>query len=243
VIPEKLSVILPVYNEIRYFPAVMDKLLNKQLAPLRKEIIIVESRSTDGTHEAVKSFGRRPGVIVVYEDGPGGKGRAVRAGLARATGDIVLIQDADLEYDIDDYDALLEPLVRGRARFVLGSRYNRERRWRIRNFGQDGLLALLFNAGHVMFTALFNLLYGLRLKDPTTMFKVFTRDCLAGLRFECRRFDFDWELLAKLVRRGIIPLEIPVSYAARRFSEGKKIRLLADPLTWLRAIVKYRYTA
>ncbi len=97
------------------------------------------------------------------------------------------------------------------------------------------------NLGHVFFTALFNVVYGTRLRDPFTMFKVFRRDCLYGLTFESNRFDFDWELVGKLVRAGYRPLEIPVNYRSRSFSEGKKVSFFRDPLTWIRACFKYRF--
>jgi glycosyltransferase involved in cell wall biosynthesis len=239
----RLSIIVPVHNEVGTFGRIMDRLLAWKVDRLDKEIVVVESGSTDGTGEVVETYRPRPGILIVHEDRPRGKGQAVRTGLERAAGDFVLIQDADLEYDPGDYDRLLAPLVDGTHRLVLGSRFSDRRRWRFRRFESQAGLEWLLNLGQLFFAALFNVLYGQRLKDPTTMLKVFTRDSIRGLRFECRRFDFDWELLAKLVRQGIRPLEIPVSYRARSFAEGKKIRLFFDPLTWLRAIVKYRFAA
>jgi glycosyltransferase involved in cell wall biosynthesis len=118
---EKLSIVFPVFNEARYVRNVIDAVLAKSL-PIEKELIIVESNSTDGTRDIVRSYEGRPGVKVVLEDRPQGKGHAVRTGLRAVTGTIVLIQDADFEYDIDDYDALLEPILQHKATFVLGSR-------------------------------------------------------------------------------------------------------------------------
>jgi len=173
-----------------------------------------------------------------------GKGHAVRTGLAKASGDIVLIQDADLEYDINDYDGLVEPIVTYRQNVVLGSRHTVNKRiWKIRKFNDAAGLAALFNLGHLTFLTLFNLLYQQRLKDPFTMFKVFRRDCLYGLRFECNRFDFDFELMIKLLRKGYRPLELPVNYRARSFTEGKKVTVFRDPLTWVRALLKYRHSS
>ena len=97
------------------------------------------------------------------------------------------------------------------------------------------------NLGHWIFASLVNVVYGLRLKDPFTMYKVFRSDCLEGLKFECNRFDFDYELLIKLVRKGYRPIEIPVNYRSRSFKEGKKVKVIRDPLTWLRAIMKFRF--
>ena len=153
----------------------------------------------------------------------------------------MLIQDADLEYDLEDYDALLEPLVAGRAAFVLGSRHGGRNVWKMRQFtGQHGL-SLFVNLGHWFFTTLVNVLFFKRLRDPFTMFKVFRRDCLYGLEFECNRFDFDFELLIKLIRKGFHPVELPVNYRSRSFKEGKKVRLFRDPLTWLVVIAWLRF--
>lgn len=236
----RLSVIVPVYNEAATFEVLMEALLKKTLPGLDIEIIVVESNSTDGTRDIVLRYQDHPRVRVVLQDCPRGKGYAVRAGFEHATGDFILIQDADLEYDLEDYDALLEPLVQGRAAFVLGSRHGGVA-WKMRHFEDNRLLGVTLNAGHWFFATLVNLLYGLRLKDPFTMYKVFRRDCLAGLTFECNRFDFDYELLIKLVRKGYRLIEIPVNYRSRSFSEGKKVSIWRDPLTWLYALVRLRF--
>jgi SAM-dependent methyltransferase len=233
-----VSVIVPAYNEAGTIRAVLDRLLAKRVDGLDKEIIVVESNSTDGTRDVVTAYQGRAGVQVILADRPRGKGHAVRQGLACATGDFVLIQDADDEYDINDYDALLEPLRRFRRAFVLGTRHKGH--WRIRNFGASGSVTAYMNLGHIFLTEFFNLLYAQTLSDPWTMYKVFRRDCVHRLRLECNRFDFDVELVAKLVRRGFSPLEIPVHYHSRSFSEGKKIRVLRDPITWIWACLKYR---
>ena len=165
---------------------------------------------------------------------------AVRAGLARATGDYVLIQDADMEYDLEDYDALLEPLISGREAFTLGARHGGAA-WKMRQFTGQPLLSLLLNAGHWFFTTMVNVLFLQRLKDPFTMFKVFRRDCIYGLNFKCNRFDFDYELLIKLLRKGYKPLELPVNYRSRSFEEGKKVSMVSDPLSWIKACFKLRF--
>jgi 2-polyprenyl-3-methyl-5-hydroxy-6-metoxy-1,4-benzoquinol methylase len=242
-IPErrKLSVVVPAYNEAATFRTLMDALLRKTLPDLDMEIVVVESNSTDGTRDLALSYQHDPRVRVVLEDQPRGKGHAVRTGLAHATGDFVLIQDADLEYDLEDYDVLMEPLVQGREAFVLGSRHGGNT-WKMRHFAEQQLLSTALNGGHWFFTTLVDVLFGLRLKDPFTMYKVFRRDCLYGLTFVCNRFDFDYELLIKLVRKGYTPVEIPVNYRSRSFREGKKVTIFRDPLTWLRAIAWLRVT-
>ncbi len=238
----KLSVVMPVYNEKSTFADVAGQLVAKVIDGVDIELLIVESRSTDGTREEVEKFEHTSGVTVVYEDRPRGKGHAVRAGLARATGDFVLIQDADLEYDLNDYEILLEPLRTFRKAFVLGARHGIDgRNWKMRHFADQAMVSRVMNFGHLFFTGLFNLVYGTRLRDPFTMYKVFRRECISGLTFESNRFDFDWELVGKLVRAGYRPLEIPVNYSSRSFSEGKKVSFWRDPLTWLRACFKYRF--
>jgi glycosyltransferase involved in cell wall biosynthesis len=236
----KLSVIVPVFNERATLQPALDALLAKEIPGFEIEIIIVESKSTDGSREIVLGYKDHPRVQLILEDRPRGKGHAVRAGFARATGDILLIQDADLEYDLADYEELLSPIVTGRQTFVLGSRHG-QGGWAIRKFTDQPLRGLTLNIAHWGFTLLINASLGIWLKDPFTMYKVFRRDCLDGLTFTCNRFDFDWELLIKLVRKGHRPIEIPVTYRSRSFEQGKKIRMFRDPLTWIVAWAKARF--
>jgi hypothetical protein len=151
-----------------------------------------------------------------------------------------MIQDADLEYDLEDYEALLEPLLRKRAAFVLGARHGGST-WKMRQFEHQPVIAAILNQAHWFFTILINVFFGAHLKDPFTMYKVFRRDCLYAIRLECDRFDFDWELVIKFLRKGYRPLEIPVNYRSRSFSEGKKVSFFRDPLTWLRVLIKLRF--
>lgn len=238
---KKLSIVLPVYNEKNTFEILLNRLIDKRLEGFEKEIIIVESGSTDGTKELVEKYRGKAGIKIILQDRPRGKGNAVREGFSAVTGDIIIIQDADLEYDINDYDKLLEPIVAGRADFVLGSRHLEHKTWQIRKFTNNLLTALAMNIGHQFFRILFNLFYGVRLIDPFTMFKVFKSDIIKGIDFECDRFDFDFELVSKLIRRGHKPIEIPVSYMSRHFSDGKKVSFIKDPPTWLVALIKYRF--
>ena len=233
------SIVVPVYNEKDTFKTLMEALLAKQIAGVEKEIVVVESNSKDGTRELVRGYEKHPGVKVIYEERPRGKGHAVRTGLAQASGDIVLIQDADLEYDMNDYEELIEPLIRFRAPFVLGARHGG--RWKMREFEHDKLSSDMLNIGHQFFTLVLNVLYRQRMCDPFTMYKLFWRDCLYGLEFECNRFDFDHELVIKLVRKGYTPLEIPVNYRSRSFKEGKKVNDYRDPIQWLWYDFKFRF--
>lgn len=234
-----LSIIVPAYNEAATLEAVLQSVMEKQLEGLDKEIVIVESNSTDSTRDIVLKYQAFPGVKVVLEDRPRGKGHAVRAGLAHAKGEYILIQDGDREYDIEDYDVLIEPLTSGKRAFVLGSRHG-GRTWKVRQFKGEPGTAMFLNFGHWLFKTLVNFALSLKLDDPFTMYKVFRRDCIAGVTFEANRFDFDYELLIKIVRKGYRPIEIPVNYHSRTFKEGKKVSVARDPWTWLRAIFRFR---
>jgi SAM-dependent methyltransferase len=237
----KLSIIMPVFNEAATFADTFERVYAAHVAGVDREIVIVESNSTDGSRELVKKIEHRPGVTVLWEDRPQGKGHGVRAAIAASTGDFVLIQDADSEYDVGDYDIVLEPLLTQSATFVLGSRHMGGRTWKIRQFANQRALSYVMNLAHESFTALANSLYGTEMRDPTTMYKVFRRDAYEGIRFTRDRFDFDWELVCKLVRRGHVPVEVPVNYRSRSFAEGKKVRFFRDPLTWLETIVASRF--
>ncbi len=236
----KLSIVMPVYNEKTTFEECFRAVRAKTLAGLDKEIIVVESNSSDGTRALVQTLCTGDSSVrVIFQERAAGKGNAVRAGLQAVEGDIVLIQDADLEYDVNDYDALVRPILEHRAALVLGSRHTGT--WKMRKFNDQPLIASFFNLGHLFFCTSLNLLYGQAMKDPFTMYKVFRADCLHGLELECNRFDFDFEILIKLLRKGYQPLEVPVNYQARSLTEGKKVTAFRDPLTWLRALVKYRF--
>jgi glycosyltransferase involved in cell wall biosynthesis/2-polyprenyl-3-methyl-5-hydroxy-6-metoxy-1,4-benzoquinol methylase len=236
----KLSLVVPVFNEAPTLEHALKKLLAKEVRGIEIEIIVVESNSTDGSRDIVLKYKGHPRVNLVLEDRPRGKGYAVRTGLKYATGDFILIQDADLEYDLEDYEVLLDPLMTGRKAFVLGARHG-GRTLKMRHFADQPLQGVILNIGHWIFTALIDVFCGLKLRDPFTMYKVFRRDCLYGLTFECDRFDFDFELLIKLVRKGYQPIEIPVNYRSRSFKQGKKVSVWRDPPTWLSALVKSRF--
>lgn len=243
-----VSILIAVYNEAPTVGELLERVWEERIPDSSREIIIIESNSTDGSRAIVTHFAERHSdgpdcrVRLILEPAPMGKGHALRAGLAAATGDIILIQDADLEYDVSDYPLLLQPIVEGRAAFVLGSRHLGPNRWLIRQFARRGFQAAFMNVGGMLFHTLFNIVFASRLSDPTSMFKVFRADCVHGLHLTCNRFDFDYELLGKLMRAGFPPLEVPVSYRSRGFDEGKKIRVLRDPPGWVWAIFKARFS-
>ena len=152
----------------------------------------------------------------------------------------MLIQDADDEYDIEDYDALLQPLLSGEVAFVLGARHGGGS-WKMRRFSGQPVVSHLLNLGHWFFATLLNLTYGLRLKDPFTMYKVFRADCLHGLQLRMRSVRFRFRARDQARAARLCAVEIPVNYRSRSFKEGKKVNVLRDPLTWLWAIVKFRF--
>ena len=240
----KFSIVIPVYNERATAGVLLERVLAVELPGVEKEIVVVEGGSTDGTRELIREFEAKRGVRVIYEDAPRGKGAAVRRGLAEVAGDVILIQDGDLEYSVSDYPALLKPLQDGVCDVVLGSRaMKHSQRWQYRQYHSfERFYGFFVNFGGVLFTGLFNLLYGTNLTDGATMFKLFKREALAGVVLKSRGFDYDWEICAKLAKKGCRFAEVPVSYKARSRAEGKKIRFWRDGTAVLLAIVRYRLT-
>jgi hypothetical protein len=239
----KISVVLPAFNEAGTIDTVLRQILAKEIPGATIEVCIVESNSSDGTREKVLAYQDHARVKILLEERPGGKGRAVRAGLQQASGDIIIIQDADLEYDINDYEKLIDPIRSYRASFVLGSRHAAgESAWQIRSFEGQQSVAGIMNVGHIFFAWFLNFTFRQRLRDPFTMFKVFRRDAIQSMRLECNRFDFDHELVGKLVRVGRLPIEIDVKYISRPFDEGKKVSFFRDPPTWIAACAKHRFS-
>jgi glycosyltransferase involved in cell wall biosynthesis len=235
-----VSVIVPVFNESETVEAVLTQLIEATHPRADYEIVVVESNSTDGSRDIVQRFASHERVKVVLQDVPRGKGNAVREGFRAATGDILLIQDGDLEYRISEYPLLLDPILDGRNDFVLGCRHIPGQR--MRDIPEQPLKGQILNAAHWLFTALFDITYGVRLRDPFTMFKVFRAECIRELDLVADRFDFDWELLGKLIRRGYKPVEIPITYKARSFDDGKKVRMFRDPPTWVAACFRFRFS-
>jgi Glycosyl transferase family 2/Methyltransferase domain len=223
--PERLSIIVPVYNEERYVRDVLEALLAKDL-PIERQIVVVESNSADSSRAIVRSFEDHPAIKTIYQDEPRGKGNAVRAALGVASGTIILIQDADFEYDLDDYDALLEPILQRRTSFVLGSRSLGLDDWKVRRYATSPVKSMLTNLAQVAFAKTFNLIYQQNVTDINTMLKVFRHECIQGCHLEGDGFNLDIELVCKIVRNGFAPLEVPVNYVARGYDEGKKIYFL-----------------
>jgi glycosyltransferase involved in cell wall biosynthesis len=206
-----LSVLMPAYNEASSIGKALDAVL---AAPFRKEIIVVDDGSTDGTRELLAAFAH-PDTRVVFHPVNRGKGAALRTAMAHAKGDVLLVQDADLEYDPREYPVLLQPILEGKADVVYGSRFG--------GHGAHRILYFWHSVGNHFLTFLSNLFTNLNLTDMATCYKVFTREALAGISLVEDRFGFDPEITAKAVKKRLRIYEVPISYYGRTYEEGKKI--------------------
>jgi dolichol-phosphate mannosyltransferase len=230
----RLSVIVPAYHEEQHIGTILERIDAVDLAALglEKEIVVCDDGSTDRTSELVEAFRPRGSVVRLVRHAVNrGKGAAIRTALATATGDIALIQDADLEYDVGDYPALLAPIVRGEADVVFGSRFL-ARPW------PTGMQPANWLANRVL-TFAANLLFGLRITDEATCFKIFRTEILRGFDLQCERFEFCPEVVGKLGLGGIPIHEVPIRYEARDVSSGKKIRW-TDGVEALWTLIKVR---
>lgn len=206
-----LSVIIPVYNEKKTILIAVEEVL---ATPYEKEIILVDDGSTDGTQDIIMSINMQ-NIKTIFHDKNYGKGRAIQTGFKNAIGDIILIQDADLEYDPMDYPIILQPILSGKADVVYGSRFAGQ--------GAHRFLYFWHYIGNRILTFLSNMLTNLNLSDMESCYKVFTREALEGIKIEESRFGFEPEITAKIAKKKIRIYEVPISYYGRTYSEGKKI--------------------
>jgi len=228
----KLSVIIPVYNEAQTISEVVERVRAVEIGDIEKEIIIANDGSSDGTRAAIETSHWFADPRIRTYDNPinVGKGAAVRVGMKYATGDIILIQDADLELDPAEYAGLLEPLLTGRSDVVYGSRFMKP----------SGRVSFRARVGNRLLTALTNVLFGARLTDMETAYKVFRRESLDGIRLRCVGFDFEPELTAKFLLASKRIVEVPIRYNPRRIDEGKKIRW-TDGIDAVYVLLKCRF--
>jgi glycosyltransferase involved in cell wall biosynthesis len=224
-----LTVIVPVFNERRTVAEVIRRMRAVEL-PVALQIVAVDDGSSDGSDKVLAALEDSTMRLLRHPQNQG-KGAAIRTGLAEAKGDLVLIQDADLEYDPNDWPKLLEPILRGKARVVYGSRFTGERK---------NMLPLHW-MGNRLLSLVTNLLYSSTLSDMETCYKLFDAQVLEGLTVVSNRFDFEPEITAKVLRRGFRIYEVPISYAGREPDEGKKITW-RDGFGAIRALVRFRFT-
>lgn len=224
----KVSILMPVFNERETILQIVEQV---RRVGVHQEIVIVDDCSTDGTRDLLIELDADPDIRVVLQGYNRGKGAALRTAMEHAKGDVLIIQDADLEYDPADYEKLLEPIAAGEADVVFGSRF-------LENAEQDP--SWLHRFGNGMLTKLSNLTTGLRLTDMETCYKVFRRDALRGMVLRENRFGFEPEFTAKLARRKCRIVERPVSYNSRGYDDGKKIGI-RDGLKALYCILRYAW--
>ena len=241
----KLSIVMPVYNESGTLTEIVRRVRAVKLAvevgygiengsvvEFDREIVIVDDGSTDGTGGVLKKLEGEPDVIVAFHERNQGKGGAVRTGLQHASGDVLLIQDADLEYDPRDYPALLKPIVEGQSKVVYGSRFRG---------GPTRTMFFWHMIGNHFLTLVTNILFNTILSDMETGYKVFTREVAKQLDLRSRGWGFDPEITAQILKRGYRIYEVPISYTGREFEEGKKISW-RDGLTVLWTLLRCRLT-
>lgn len=223
----KTSIIMPIYNEVELLSAVLERV---RAQPFEKEIILVDDCSTDGTRELLEKEKGAPDTIVLFHEKNGGKGRAIRTGLEHATGGVVVIQDADFEYDPNELGGVLAPIWEGKAEVVYGSRFR----------GQVIGMKLPNYCANMLLAWMVRRMFWVRLRDEATAYKAFRTDVLKSIPLTCERFEFCPEVTARLITRGHKIIEVPISYRARTFEEGKKINW-RDFVTAVRTLVKYRF--
>lgn len=222
----KLSVVIPVYNERTTLLEIVNRVKS---VPLDKEIILVDDYSTDGTRDLLRQL-EKDGAKVFYHERNMGKGAALRTGFQHASGDFVIVQDADLEYDPGEYPKLLQPLLDGRADVVYGSRFS----------GKRHNMTFLHNLGNQFLTLMTNILFQTSITDMETCYKLFPRKTIQSIQIVSNRFNFEPEITAKLLKRRLRIVEVPISYAGRSFQQGKKITW-RDGFSAIWTLVKFRF--
>jgi len=226
----KLSIIIPTYNEEKTILEILEKVKKADIGGIEKEIIIVDDFSKDRTGEILRKI-KDKNIKIFYHEKNYGKGFAIRTALKHATGEIVIIQDADLEYEPNDYKKLLKPILTGRAKVVYGSRILNKK---------NEYSYLSFYFGGRLLTMIANILYGIKLTDEPTCYKVFRREVIDTIKLKCVKFEFCPEVTAKIAKKKIKIYEVPINYYPRSKKQGKKIKF-KDGLTAIWTLIKYRF--
>lgn len=224
----RVSIIIPVYNEKNTIIKILDKVKAQEL---EKEIIVVDDGSTDGTREILEGL-NDPEVKVFFHDRNRGKGAALRTGFEKATGDIIIVQDADLEYNPEEYKILIQPIIDDKADVVYGARFLG---------GPHRVLYFWHYFGNKLLSLITNILYNINLNDMETCYKVFRKEALQGIKIKSNRFGFEPEITAKMAKSGQRIYEVPISYFGRTYEEGKKITW-KDGLVALFILLRFRLT-
>ena len=246
-----VSVIMPAYNECKTVAKALNSVVDcieQSTSDLKFELIIVESNSDDSTRREIQDWILTQGILsntlvikAIFQEKALGKGNAVRAGLKQAKGDVVTIFDADEEYDFKDILSFIPEISRGTTSFVLGNRHSKDSYFSIRSFPEQKSKEILLNLGHWILALYMSILVRQILFDPFTMWKVFRREVFQNIELEGDKFDFDWELVIKASRVGSRFIEVPCAYVSRDFTQGKKIRIVKDPIQWVFKSIKYRF--
>jgi len=227
----KLSVIIPVYNERETIEEILRKVESVNVGKIQREIIVVDDFSKDGTREILQELAKNKKIKLLFHDRNYGKGHAIKSGLKIARGDIILVQDADLEYNPDEYSELIKPILDGQTKVVYGSRILKK---------DNKYSSLLFYLGGRIVTAITNLLYNSKLTDEPTCYKVFKKEVIDGIRIDGERFEWEPEVTAKILKKGIKISEVPISYKPRGKEKGKKINW-KDGIVAIWTLIKYRF--
>lgn len=223
----KLSIIIPTYNERNTILEIINKVEKVDIGKIKKEIIIIDDCSKDGTRELLKRIKNHK---IFYHEKNKGKGSAIKTGLKHSTGDLILIQDADLEYDPNDYPNLIRPIIEGKTKVVYGSRFLKKHKARYR----------IYYIGNIILSLITRTFYLRKITDMETCYKVFKKEVIKNIKLKAERFDFEPEITVKIIKKGYKIIEVPIWYKCRAFKEGKKITW-KDGLKAAWCLIKYRF--
>jgi len=232
----KLSIIIPVYNEVRTLMELLKKIDNVKLGEINKEIILVDDFSIDGSRKLIKKLEKK--YVTIFQPRNMGKGAAIKSGIKYATGDFIIFQDADLEYEPNDYQRLLKPILDNESEIVIGTRFIGEKS-ALTGKNKTPKYSLHY-IGNIGLTFIFNVLYFQKLSDVEPCYKLFKSNVLKSMNVISDGFEYDIELMCRLVKKGHKIIQVPISYIPRNFSEGKKINW-KDGITALSIMLKYRF--